>query len=201
MEVALTQSNLLRLKEELEIAREGHDLLDEKREVMVMELMDNIHRFKELEDEITEKLRESYSSLEKAWVTMGKDKIEEYSEGEKEYSLDTRMRSVMGVSVPEFLIDTPEVEPEASMDGTDKNFDEALINFRNILETLVNWAAREALIWRLGSEINRTQKRVNALENISIPDYEKKIKKIEESLEEEEREEFFRRKMLKEGEF
>ncbi len=200
MQVATTQSNLLKLKKRLNIAKEGYNLLDEKREVMIMELMRNIRGFREMEEEITLKLKEAYSSLEKAWVSIGRQNIGNYVRGGEEPEIDVRMRSVMGIPVPELLVNVPENKIQASLDSTDEYFDEAFIKFRGLIDLIARWAAKEVLIWRLGSEISKTQKRVNALEKIFIPEYEKNIGKIEESLEEEEREEFFRVKRFKRGE-
>lgn len=200
MQVAPTQSNLLKLKKRLNIAKEGYNLLDEKREVMIMELMRNIRGFKEMEEKITLKLKEAYSSLEKAWVSIGRQNIGNYVRGGEEPEIDVRMRSVMGIPVPELLVNVPENKIQASLDSTDEYFDEAFIKFRGLIDLIARWAAKEVLIWRLGSEISKTQKRVNALEKIFIPEYEKNIGKIEESLEEEEREEFFRVKRFKRGE-
>lgn len=197
MAIAPTHSNLLKLKKELGIAREGYSLLDEKREVMIMELMDSIHGFKGMEEDLTEKLKEAYIALEDAVVSMGKDNLRKFSKTKEQPYVDIRMRSIMGIPIPELMIDIPEEGCYASLESTDENFDLALMNFKEVLEIAVQWAAREVLLWRLGSEINKTQKRVNALENLFIPEYEEDIKRIEESLEEEEREEFFRRKRLK----
>jgi len=200
MQIAPTQSNLLKLKKRLNIAKEGFNLLDEKREVMIMELMRNIRGFKEMEEEITRKLKEAYGSLEKAWVSIGRQNIGNYVRGGEEPEIDVRMRSVMGIPVPELLVNVPENKIQASLDSTDEYFDEAFIKFRGLVDLIARWAAKEVLIWRLGSEISKTQNRVNALEKIFIPEYEKNIGKIEESLEEEEREEFFRVKRFKRGE-
>jgi len=200
MKIALTQSNLLKLKKRMKIAQEGYNLLDEKREVMIMELMRNIRGFKEMEEEITRKLQEAYNSLEKTVVSKGKQKITNFAKGGEEPSVDVRMRSVMGIPVPELLVDVPEKKVQVSLNSTDEYFDEALDKFRGLIDLLARWAAKEVLIWRLGSEISKTQKRVNALEKIFIPEYKTDIKKIEENLEDEEREEFFRVKRLNRGE-
>lgn len=197
MPVAPTHSNLMKLKEKLDISQEGYDLLDEKREVMIMELMDNIHGYKDLEERVTEKLKKAYRALESAYISNGEKKLRQFTSRDKEPDINVKMRSIMGIPVPDLSVDVPEKQSIYSLASTDENFDRAVKNFREVIEIIVRWAAREILIWRLGQEINKTQKRVNALENIFIPDYKEKIKKIEESLEEEEREEFFRRKRLK----
>jgi V/A-type H+-transporting ATPase subunit D len=198
--IAPTQSNLLKLKRKLKIATEGHDLLDEKREVMIMELLRDIRGFKELEEEVTERLKEAYDALKMAWVYTGKENVENCGKAVDHPDIEVRMRSVMGIPVPELLVDVPPKKVQVSLDSTDEYFDEAFIRFRGIIELIARWAAKEVLIWRLGSEISKTQKRVNALEKIFIPEYEQDIGRIEESLEEEEREEFFRMKKLKRGE-
>ncbi len=200
MRVAPTQSNLLKLKRKLEITEEGYGLLDEKREVMIMELMRNIRGFKEMEEEVTQELKEAYGALEKAWVYTGREKIENSIGDEEEVNVEVRFRSVMGIPVPEFLLDVPSKKVQASLDSTDEYFDDAFIRFREIIEVIAKWAEKEILIWRLGSEISKTQKRVNALEKIFIPQYKEDISRIEDSLEEEEREAFFRMKRLKRGE-
>lgn len=196
MAVAPTRSNLLQLKEQLQIAREGHDLMDEKREVMIMELMNNVRHFKDLENEVEEKLNAAFRAIEKAVVTCGRREISKFCGRTVELSVDTRMRSVMGIPIPELMADTPGEKAPFSLESTDENFDQALLEFREVAQLLVKWAEKEILLWRLGHEINKTQKRVNALENIFIPRYNQQIKYIEEFLEEEEREEFFRRKRL-----
>jgi V/A-type H+-transporting ATPase subunit D len=200
MQVAPTQSNLLKLKRKLKIAIEGHDLLDEKREVMIMELLRSVRGFKETEEEVTEKLKEAYDALLKTWVYTGKENVENCGRAVDKPNIDVRMRSVMGIPVPELLVDVPPKKIQVSLDSTDEYFDEAFVKFRGIIELIARWAAREVLIWRLGSEISKTQKRVNALEKIFIPGYQGDISRIEDSLEEEEREEFFRMKKLKRGE-
>jgi V/A-type H+-transporting ATPase subunit D len=197
MPVAPTYSNYLRLKEELKIAEEGYNLLDEKREVLIMELMHNIHGYKDLEEKVTDRLNEAYRVLEDAFTFLGKGALKVLSKESKEPTLSIRMRSIMGIPVPELLVDIPEEDIMVSLDSTDESFDKALLQFKELIKILTQWAAKEALLWILGQEVNKTQKRVNALNNIFIPEYKREIKHIEENLEEEDREEFFRRKRLK----
>lgn len=199
MAIPPTYSALLKLKEELSIVVEGYRLLDEKREVLIMELMHNVQGYKDMEEGVTEKLIEAYRILEDAFVSMGKGRLKRFSKRSEEPSIDIRMRSIMGISVPELLVDVPEEGLKVSLESTDDNFDQAFLRFKEVVKLIAQWAAREVLLWRLGQEINKTQKRVNALKNIFIPHYKREIKYIEETLEEEEREEFFRRKRLKRG--
>lgn len=197
MPIAPTYSNLLKLKKELSVAEEGYSLLDEKREILIMELMHNIQGYKDIEEEITEKLQDAYRALEATFVTIGKGKLRTLIGESEEPFIDIRMRSVMGVLVPELLVDVPEEGILVSLESTDENFDQAFFRFKKLVELLAQWAVREVLLWMLGAEINKTEKRVNALSNLFIPNYKKDIKRIEEALEEEEREEFFRRKRMK----
>ena len=200
MSVAPTKSNLMNLKEELDIAEEGHSLLDEKREVLIMELMNNVRGYKDLEEEITKKLNQAYDSLENAMLSTGEGPFRKVAKNTRETQVEARTKSVMGIPVPEIMVDTPKLQGPVPLEETDEYFDEAYLNFLEIVEKLVEWAEKEALLWKLGNEVKKTQKRVNALENKFIPQYEGQIKKIEEALEEEEREEFFRRKKLKDKE-
>lgn len=197
MVLAPTKTNLIKLQENLKIAEEGYELLDEKREVLIMELMDNVRGYKDLEQQITDKLEAAYQALEKAIITNKEEIIENIGANMEAPDIEVRTRSVMGIPVPEIQIESQGELKPIPLEFTDEYFDDAYKKFRDIIEDLIEWAAKEALLWRLGNEINKTQKRVNALENQFIPDYKSKIKTIEEALEEEEREEFFRRKRIK----
>ncbi|MEO0294144.1 MAG: V-type ATP synthase subunit D [candidate division WOR-3 bacterium] len=197
--IASTLTNLLKLKRKLNVALEGHSLLKEKREVLIMELLRNIRGFKEMEESLTEKLKEAYGTLETVWIHSGKEKLEILGKVNPEPEIKVKLRSIMGIAIPEIFIDIPSKKVQVSLNSTSQYSDEAFTKFREVLPLIVKWVEKEVLIWKLGMEIGKTQKRVNALEKVFIPQYKKEIGIIEENLEEEEREEFFRMKVLKKG--
>jgi V/A-type H+-transporting ATPase subunit D len=199
LEVAPTRSNLLRARESLQQAQEGYDLLDQKREVLLMELMQMVHNLRELERQVEEKSAAAFDALESALLSMGNESVRWAALsviGERGVSL--LHRSVMGVplvSVQEATAAT--VGLQASPEGTGPALDEARRRFEELVSVIYDWSEVEASVWKLASEIRKTQRRVNALENIFIPKYEETVKAIEEILEESDREEFIRKKKVK----
>lgn len=200
LKVAPTRSNLLETKESLELSEEGYELLDQKREVLLMELMDLVHNLRELQEEAHEKFASAYEALESAVISMGKEEVERASlASEETVDIDLIYRSVMGVALPQIQATFPDDELPlwTGLDNTTSSLDEARLRFWELMQLIFEWGEIEIAIWRLTSEIRKTQRRVNALENIFIPEYEETIKFIEETLEENEREEFFRKKKVK----
>ena len=199
LEVAPTRSNLLKTREDLQLAKEGYELLEQKREVLLMELMQIVHNLRELEKQVTEKSAAAFGALESALLSMGNESVRWAALsviGERGISL--LHRSVMGVpvvSVQEAREAT--VELQASLEGTGPALDEARRRFEDLVSIIYEWSEVEISVWRLASEIRKTQRRVNALENIFIPEYEGTVKAIEEILEESDREEFIRKKKVK----
>jgi len=197
--VAPTRSNLLKTKESLRLAKDGYDLLEQKREVLFIELMQIIHSLRQLEEEMTEKSAAAFNALESAMLSMGHDSLNWASLavlGER--SMSITHRSVMGVPI----VNLSEIKEtytglRASMDGTNSALDDASKKFEELVEVIYAWSEIEISVWRLANEIKKTQRRVNALENIFIPDYQRTIKGIEEVLEESDREEFIRKKKVK----
>jgi len=199
LKVAPTRSNLLKTKETLRLAKDGHDLLEQKREVLFIELMQIIHRLRELEDEMIQKSALAFTALESALLSMGRESVEWAAlSALGERTISIIYRSVMGVPVVN-LQETKETFSglQASMDGTSSALDEASKRFEELIEVICKWSEIEISVWRLANEIKKTQRRVNALENIFIPDYQQTVKSIEEVLEENDREEFIRKKKVK----
>ena len=202
LRVAPTRSNLLETKESLELAEEGHELLDQKREVLFMELMDLVHKLRELQEEAHAKFASAYEALESAIISMGKEEVERVSlVFKKTVDIDLIYRSVMGVPIPQIQasFSDDDLPLWTGLDDTNSFLDDTRLRFWELMQLIFQWGEIEIAIWRLTSEIRKTQRRVNALENIFIPEYEETIKLIEEILEENEREEFFRKKKVKKG--
>lgn len=198
LDVPPTKSNLLELKDQLTMARTGYDLLEEKREVLVSELLNIIDDAEHLRREVNERLEAAYQVLREAVVELGRDQVERTALacGAKA-AIRIRERSIMGVLVPLMEREVGELELQYGLLGTTGRLDEALARFHEALEVLLQLAETETTAWRLAVELKKTQRRVNALESIFIPQYEETIRYIEAMLEEVERESIFQMKRLK----
>ncbi|MGQ9608411.1 MAG: V-type ATP synthase subunit D [bacterium] len=198
LKIAPTRSNLLKTKENLQLAKDGYDLLDQKREVLLIELMQIVHDLRDLEEEMIEKSAKAFEALESAIIYSGNETIRWSALSvTKERNINLLYRSVMGVPVVTMQGEEEIIRPQASMDGTNSALDEACRKFEELISVIYRWSEIEISVWRLASEIKKTQRRVNALENIFIPEFQSTVKAIEEVLEESDREEFIRKKKVK----
>jgi V/A-type H+-transporting ATPase subunit D len=200
LNIPATKSNLLRLSGELTFSKEGRDLLDEKREILIMEIMgmlENAHR-KRLA--VEKELAEAYQTLAIAKVIVGTRNIQRASLGiQTEAQIEIRERSVMGVVVPVVRVKWNRIEkPRYGFVGTTYALDKATQLFSKCLELLVELAEIETTLWRLATELKKVQRRFNALDNLLIPQYAETVKYIEYTLEEKEREILFQLKRVKE---
>ncbi|RPJ17479.1 MAG: V-type ATP synthase subunit D [Chloroflexi bacterium] len=198
LNVAPTRSNLIRIKKELQFAREGYEILDRKREVLTTELVRVAHEADVLQKEVWKILETAYRALEKAQLTLGSDHVEWAAlAANKTVDVHLKLRGIMGVAIP---VIEARGEPEKmlySLSGTNAALDEASAAFREVLIKTPQLSMLVTTVWRLAGELRKTQRRVNALQHIFIPAYEETVTFIVSSLEEREREETFRLKWLK----
>jgi V/A-type H+-transporting ATPase subunit D len=193
-----TRSNLMRMKQELAFAREGYEILDRKREVLTTELVHLAHDAEVLQEQVWKLLAAAYRAMEKAKLTMGQEHVEWAALAvNKTVDVQLKFRGVMGVSIP--LVEARGGPPEMpySLGDTTATLDEASAAFREVLGHIPELSELVTSVWRLAGELRKTQRRVNALQHIFIPDYEEAVDFIESALEEREREETFRLKRLK----
>ena len=198
--VPSTKSNLLRLSDELVFAKEGRDLLDEKREILIMEIMGTLEDAHRKRLAMEKELVEAYQSMTTAKVLMGTDSMRRASLGiQAEASVDIWDRSVMGVVVPVVQVKWNKSDkPRYGFAGTTFALDNVTHRFSHCLELLVELAEIETTLWRLATELKKVQRRFNALNNLLIPQYDETVKYIEYTLEEKEREILFQLKRVKE---
>ncbi|RPI94274.1 MAG: V-type ATP synthase subunit D [Chloroflexi bacterium] len=198
LNIAPTRSNLIRIKKELQFAREGYEILDRKREVLTTELVRVAHEADVLQKEVWKVLETAYRALEKAQLTLGSDNVEWAAlAANKTVEVHLKLRGIMGVAIP---VIEARGEPEKmlySLSGTNAALDEASAAFREVLIKTPQLSMLVTTVWRLAGELRKTQRRVNALQHIFIPAYEETVIFIVSSLEEREREETFRLKWLK----
>ncbi|MCI9272753.1 MAG: V-type ATP synthase subunit D [Clostridiales bacterium] len=192
-----TKGNLITTKKSLELAKVGFDLLDRKRNILIREMMTLIDRASEIQDKIDITYSRAYMALQKANTTLG---ICEELAGTVpvDDSLTLSYRSVMGVEIPIVSINAPDkADIPFGLYGTNSALDEAYLRFIEVKELTADLAEIENSVYRLADAIKKTQKRANALKNIMIPRFEETVKFITEALEEKDREEFSRLKVIK----
>lgn len=193
-----TRSNLLRMKQELQFAHEGYEILDRKREVLTTELIRMAHDAQVLQEEVWKLVAEAYRALEQAKLTMGQEQVERTSLAmHKTVDVHLKFRGVMGVPIP--MVEAKGGPPEMpySLGDTRATLDQASSAFRRVLSRIPELSELVTSVWRLAGELRKTQRRVNALQHIFIPEYEETVEFIKSALEEREREETFRLKWLK----
>lgn len=198
LRIAPTRSNLLRIRESLQLARQGHEILDKKREMLTAELIRMAHDAATLQVQAWEHLANAYHALDVARLSMGREHLEWAALSVNEtVEVEVRPRSVMGVVLP--TVDAHGGPPEMpyGLSDTTVALDEAVARFRRVIGEIPTLSETMTAVWRLARELQKTQRRVNALQNIFIPQYEETITFIESSLEEREREETFRLKRIK----
>lgn len=198
--IAPTRGNLLRVHRALLLARKGHDLLEQKRQVLMMELVRHIDRARDLQRDMAEIFRTAYEALQRANIAVGIDTVEEIARAVPESNqFIVRLRSVMGVDIPE-VDPIPEACPPCySLQGTSGAVDRAFLAFHRVLELVARLAEVETSVYRLAVQIRKTHRRVNALEKVVIPQYGNAVAAIGAVLEEGDREDFARMKIAKES--
>ena len=191
-----TKGNLIATKKSLELAKTGFELMDRKRNILIRETMAMIDAAKKVQREINETYLNAYKALEQANMTLGIiDELSQTVPIDNGIKLD--FRSVMGVEIP--IVDIDYVSPRIlyGYSRTNEALDYAFKKFDEVKVLTVKLAEIENSVYRLAQGIKKTQKRANALKNIIIPRFENTIKFISDSLDEKEREEFSRLKVIK----
>ena len=198
LNVAPTKSNLLSLKEQLSISKDGYELLEQKREILVMELMHMVEKVKLLEQDIDALIEKAYPALKKMLMQVGGDRVEQIANGVKyEYTIKEKSTTIGGMNFPTIDVKLPEMQLFYSVLGTYASTDQVIKYFFELLKLLTDMASIRTIVWRLAGEVKKTQRRVNALDKMVIPQTSETVKYIESVLEERERENVFVLKALK----
>lgn len=198
--IIATRSNMTRIQSALKLALRGHDLLEQKRKILMGELMGRIKEVREIQESMHTVFGEAYFSLQMANVSMGIDSVEKIAlVVPEEDRFIVRLRSVMGIDIPEVDRIEPNVTPIYSMGGTATGtssvLDNAYVNARKVVALIARLAEIETSVYRLAVQIRKTLRRVNALEKVFIPRSEKQIRLIGAALDENEREDLTRIKL------
>ncbi len=198
LNIAPTKSNLLSVKEQLAVSTEGYELLEQKREILVMELMRIFEKISLLEKEIEECTEKAYPALKKMLLTVGGDRVERIAMGvDYDFELNQRKSSMAGMSFTTLDVKLPEKKLFTSFLGTFPECDLVMDGFFDLLTLLTQLASIRTIAWRLAKEVKKTQHKVNALSKIVIPQDSETVKYIESVLEERERDNIFVLKSLK----
>ena len=191
-----TKGNLIATKKSLNLARLGYDLLDRKRNILIREMMNMVEKAKSLRGEIEETYKNAYLALQHANITLGV--IEDIAKSTNiENGVEITYRSVMGVDIPEVSLHSTVTDQQYGFFLSNSQADMAYLNFNRAKELTAVLAEVENSVYRLADAIKKTQRRANALKNINIPRFETTVKFISDALEEKEREEFSRLKVIR----
>lgn len=194
-----TKGNLIAAKNSLKLAKQGYNLMDKKRNILIRELMEMIENAKSIQYEIDETFRTAYECLETANIEMGITGVMEAAQAiPAEESVKIKVRSIMGTEIPYVEYDKSRNNaPVYAFLNSRESLDKARESFTKVKDLTIRLAMVENSAYRLAMNIKKTQKRTNALQNITIPATEAVIKTISDALEEKEREDFIRLKVIK----
>ena len=193
-----TKGNLILAKNSLALASQGYELMDKKRNILLRELKGLIDQAKDIQSEIDSTFREAYQALQKANIELGIHYVQDIAASVPlEQSIRIKTRSIMGTEIP--LVQSQSDWPNLTYAfySSSEALDRARMNFEKVKELTIKLSMVENSAYRLASSIRKTQKRANALKNITIPTYQNLVTTISNALEEKDREEFTRLKVIK----
>ncbi len=193
-----TKGNLIRSKNSLALSRQGYELMDKKRNILIREMMQMSDRAESIQSKIDVTFREAYTALQEANIDMGISNVEKLAGSIPiDDSTQIKVRSIMGVEIPVVEASKASTAPTYAFYRTKESLDKARLAFTKVRDLTIELSAIESATYRLATNIKKTQKRANALQNITIPYYQTLVKDITNALEEKEREEFTRLKVIK----
>ena len=196
--IAPTKTNLLKISQDLRFAKLGHELLDQKRNILIIELLNLVDQAVDFQSRIELGLSKACKTLEEAVLRMGKLKVLNLSSAVNiESNITITQRRIMGVPLPVVNTSFAEHSPYYSFMGTSFWIDDALNDFKEVLQLMGRLAELKISIMRLAQEVRKTIRKVNALEKIAIPELDESEKYIKNRLEENERDMFILMKMIK----
>jgi len=195
-----TRMELLSVRKKRILAEKGHKLLGEKRDALIVQFFDVLEKRDRLKTEVQSSLKDAGDTLDIATVIMGRSSVEAYAHGMPPAKApEVSTLNIMGVRVPVMDVEVEDMKGQLpwGLGSTPQALDETARRYRMALERLMRLAEAEGSMERLALEIERTKRRVNALEHIFIPRLRNTEKYITMQLQEREREDFFRRKRIK----
>ena len=199
LNIAPTKSSLLGLKKQLAFAEEGYDLLEQKRQILIFELMKRLNRATAVEAEIAGAVPRAFAALRAATLDIGSEAIGRAALAVRlDHQVSLSVQPLMGLKLPRVTVRPAPLTAQFGVGGTSASTDEAMRQFVELLPRLAELAELENTVLRLARELRKTQRRCNALLKLFLPDYRETINYILSALEEREREAFVILKMLRE---
>ena len=193
-----TKGNLILAKNSLSLAKQGFELMDKKRNILIRELMDLIEQAKDIQEQIDTTFTYAYECLQRANIENGINTVSQIAYTVPiEDSIRIKSRSIMGTEIPLVTYAPDAKMPTNSFSTTKESLDKAREAFQQVKELTIRLSMVETSAYRLATNIKKTQKRANALKNITIPTYTNLVYTITNALEEKEREESTRLKVIK----
>ncbi len=191
-----TKSNLLELRKQLAFALEGFDLLDQKRRILMLELVGRLEHLRLAEGGMSEALRRAHEALRGATLDSGSEALDRVALGAAlGHSVSLSEERLMGLHLPLVSMEIESPEPRFGFVGTSPGAELAQLRFAEVLPLLADLSNLQNAVLRLARELRKTQRRCNALTKVFIPDCQKAIHYIAGALEERERESFMDRKL------
>lgn len=193
-----TKSNLIKLQESLKITKQGQELLERKKLILSRELEQYEGQEKILEKEVADLMEIGKGLIRNANIDIGVDNLTNIANGVKiDNYIDIKNVTLMGTEIPSAVHKQEVVKRNYGFYNTTNIVDESVFKFNEIQEKLIELAIIQNTIFRLNRSIEKVRTRSNALKNIIIPENEKHLKEIIEQLDERDREEFARLKVVK----
>ena len=200
-DVKPTRKELMQIEDRIELSERGHDTLEQKRDGLIMEFMDILDEAQDVRSDLEEQYDEAQRAINMARAMDGDVAVRGAAAALKEHpEITTESKSVMGVFIPQ--IDSTKVSKSLDQRGygvlgTSARIDEAATAYEDLLEQIILAAEVETAMKKMIDEIETTNRRVNALEFKLLPELRDNKEYIEQKLEEQEREEIFRMKKVK----
>ncbi len=195
---APTKSNLQVLRRQLAFAEEGYDLLEQKRQILILELMSRLNRARKTEEAGAANLRKAFATLREALLEIGSEAIDRAALGVRmDHQVSLTDQHLMGLRIPRVAVRTEPPGVQFGVTGTSAQTDATMRKFAELLPLLAELAELQNAVLRLARELRKTQRRCNALSKIFIPDYRETIAFIVSALEERDRESLIILKMVR----
>ncbi|GAB4284214.1 MAG: V-type ATP synthase subunit D [Coriobacteriia bacterium] len=201
-EVRPTRSELLERKQQITLAEQGMDLLKQKRDALLIEFMSVMDETLRLSNDLQRTVSEAQYSLAIAKAVDGVVSVRSAAMATRgEITIDMTGTKIMGVSVPVVTKGESPVRSSFTrgyaITGVSSRIDETADKFERILDVIIEYADIETRLKRLGEEIQKTNRRVNALEQVTVPALREQVAYIRQALDERAREDLFRLKKVK----
>lgn len=193
-----TKIELIKTRRSLSTARRVYRVLDDKREVLLKKLDEMIQKAGTAREEIWQPISDAYFALYDSYLRLGPLRLEGVAANTPPVvEADVIVKRIVDVDVPALKLTEKNVNMTYGFADTSVSVDKASRLIRKALVSIFKAAEFENAIFRLASELEKTQRLINALEYLIIPRYESSIRYIQATLEEREREEFVRLKHVK----